>query len=102
VFVASCVGNGHCDKPISRSEESYRVCVSVFVCVCVCVSVCVCVCECECACVLVCVRVCVSVWCVCVCECVCLIVCDLETQKMRRSGSELDSCATKKGANLSG
>jgi hypothetical protein len=36
VFVVCCVISGLCDKLITRSEESYRVCV--FVCVCVCVS----------------------------------------------------------------
>ena len=35
-----CVGTGLCNKLITRSEESYQVCVCV--CVCVCVRVCVC------------------------------------------------------------
>jgi hypothetical protein len=29
VFVVCCVGNGLCDELITRSEESYRVCVSI-------------------------------------------------------------------------
>jgi hypothetical protein len=32
VFVVCCVGSGLCDKLITRSEESYRVCVCVAVC----------------------------------------------------------------------
>ena len=28
VFVVRCVSSGHCDKLITRSEESYRVCFS--------------------------------------------------------------------------
>jgi len=41
------VGSGLCDELITRSDESYRVCVGVCACVCVwvCVYVCVCVCE---------------------------------------------------------
>jgi hypothetical protein len=38
VFVVSCVGSGLCVELVTRSEESYRVCV----CVCVCVSLIVC------------------------------------------------------------
>ena len=37
VCCVCCVGSGLCDELITRSEESYRVCV----CVCVCVSNCV-------------------------------------------------------------
>ena len=33
VFVVCCVGSGLCDGLITRSEESYRVCVCVCVCV---------------------------------------------------------------------
>jgi hypothetical protein len=40
VLVMCCVGSGLCDRLITRSGESY--CVCVFVCVCVCVSNCVC------------------------------------------------------------
>ena len=29
VFVVFCVGSGFCDELITRSEESYRVCVCV-------------------------------------------------------------------------
>jgi len=29
VFGVRCVGSGLCDEPISRSEESYRLCVCV-------------------------------------------------------------------------
>ena len=36
VFVVCCVGRGHCDDVITRTEKSYRV----FVCVCVCLIVC--------------------------------------------------------------
>jgi hypothetical protein len=55
-----CVLSGRdlCDGPITRPEESYRVCMSV--CVRVCVRGCVCVVLCVCA------RA-----CVCVCVCVC-------------------------------
>jgi len=35
VFVVCCVAGSLCDEPITRSEESYRVCM------CVCVSNCV-------------------------------------------------------------
>ena len=35
VSCVCCVGSGLCDKPITRSEESYRVCM------CVCASECV-------------------------------------------------------------
>ena len=31
VFVVCCVGSGLCDEPITRSEESYSVCVCNFV-----------------------------------------------------------------------
>ena len=39
VYGAYCVfsDSGLCDGPISRPEESYRVCVCVCVCVCMCV-----------------------------------------------------------------
>ena len=40
VFVVCCVGSGLCDGLITRSEESYRVCVCVCVCVCVGLIVC--------------------------------------------------------------
>ena len=33
VFVVRCGGSGPCDEPISRSEESYRLCVCVSDCV---------------------------------------------------------------------
>jgi hypothetical protein len=36
VFVVCCLGNDLCDGLITRSEESYRVCV----CVCACIIVC--------------------------------------------------------------
>ena len=45
IYCESCVlsGRGLCDGPITRAEESYRVCVRArFVCVCVCVCACVC------------------------------------------------------------
>jgi hypothetical protein len=32
VHVVCCLGSGLCDELISRSEESYRVCVCVYVC----------------------------------------------------------------------
>jgi hypothetical protein len=32
VFVVCCVGSGLCDELITKSEESYRVCVCVTVC----------------------------------------------------------------------
>jgi hypothetical protein len=38
-FVLCFVGNGLCDKLITRSEDFYRVCVCVCMCVCVYVSV---------------------------------------------------------------
>ena len=47
VFVVCCAGSGVCDGLVTRSEESYRVCV----CVCVCVSNYVCVSDCVCVCV---------------------------------------------------
>ena len=71
VFVVFCVGSGRCDELITRSEESYRVCVCLCVCVCVCVLLCVCVCV---------------LLCVCVCPVVC---CDLETSTWRRPSPEL-------------
>jgi hypothetical protein len=57
VFAVCCVGSGPCDKLITRSEESYRLCVCVCVRVLVYVRVraCVCVYVCVCACVRVCV-----------------------------------------------
>jgi hypothetical protein len=35
VSCVCCVGSGLCEELITRSEESYRVCVCVCVCVCV-------------------------------------------------------------------
>jgi hypothetical protein len=43
VFVVCCVGSGICDELITRSEESYLVCVCV--CVCVCARACLIVCD---------------------------------------------------------
>jgi hypothetical protein len=69
MFVSTvyCVGSGLCDVLITRTEESYWVCM----CVCVCVA-CMCVCGVH-------VCVCVYVWRVCVCGvhvCVCgCVVC---------------------------
>ena len=41
ICYVNCVGRGLCDALITRSEESYRVCVCVCVCVCVlCLIVC--------------------------------------------------------------
>ena len=43
-FVLCCVVSGLYDELITRSEETYRVCVCVCVlCLCVCLIVCVCV-----------------------------------------------------------
>jgi hypothetical protein len=36
VFAVCCVRSGLCDKRITRSDVSYRLCVCVCVCVCVC------------------------------------------------------------------
>jgi len=56
VFVVCCVRSDLCEGPITRSEESYRLCVCVFVsvCLCLCVYLCVCVCVCVCVCLLAC------------------------------------------------
>jgi hypothetical protein len=59
VFIVCCVGSGHCEELITRSEESYRVCVCVCMCVYVCVCMCGYVCVCMCMCVYVCACVCV-------------------------------------------
>jgi hypothetical protein len=32
IFYVCCVGSGLCEGLITRSEESYRVCVCVYVC----------------------------------------------------------------------
>ena len=72
VLVLCGVSSGFCDELITRSEESYRVCVSVcVVCVCLCVSVCV-------------------------------SVCDLEPSTKTRPGPEFDYCATEKGRKIYG
>jgi len=34
VFILRCIGGDRCDELITRSEESYRVCMYVRACVC--------------------------------------------------------------------
>jgi hypothetical protein len=65
VFFVCCVGSGHCDERISRSEDSYW-------CLCAYLSSCVCVCVCVCA------RARAR-----------LIVCDLETSTMKPPRQQL-------------
>jgi hypothetical protein len=73
-------GRSLCDGPITRTDESSRVCAyvcaGVCVCVCLCVRVRACVCMLVCACVRVCVHACVSACaCACTCACACVRAC---------------------------
>ena len=72
MFLACCACSGLCDGLITRSDESYCVCMCVYVCKCVCVSSCVS----SFVCVFVCLVLssCVSSF-VCVCLVVCVCVC---------------------------
>jgi hypothetical protein len=64
-FLVCCVGSGLCDELITRTEESYYVCLIMCIWV---TYVCVCVCVCGCA----------------GCARVCLIVFELEISIIRQ------------------